>query len=141
MEEKSIKENTERIIKRIEEEAKVLNGDYSKVFVGGFSQGCCMALNSTILAPFKVGGVIGLSGAVFESLLATINSDKDDSRFGDKKKNLSIFVYHGKADQVIPYPHAKESYDLLIASGFQKVEFCDENYLPHSVSPQEILSI
>ena len=52
VDEKSIKENTERIIKRIEEEAKVLNGDYSKIFVGGFSQGCCMALNSAILAPF-----------------------------------------------------------------------------------------
>ncbi len=82
----------------MEEEAKLLNGDYSKIFVGGFSQGCCMALNSAILAPFKVGGVIGLSGAAFESLLATINSDKDGARFGEKKKSLSIFLYHGKAD-------------------------------------------
>lgn len=139
--EESIKENTERIIKRIEEEAKALNGDYSKVFVGGFSQGCCMALNSAILAPFTVGGVIGLSGAAFESLLATINSDKDNSRFGEKKKNLSIFVYHGKADEVITYPHAKESYDLLIASGFQKIQFNDENKLGHSVSPTEIAAI
>ena len=84
-----------------------------------------MALYSAILAPFQVGGVIGLSGAAFDSLLATINSDKDNTRFGEKKKSLSIFVYHGKADQVIAYPHAKESYDLLIASGFQKVEFYD----------------
>ncbi len=82
----------------MEEEAKLLNGDYSKIFVGGFSQGCCMALNSAILAPFKVGGVIGLSGAAFESLLATINSDKDGARFGEKKKSLYIFLYHGKAD-------------------------------------------
>ena len=77
-----------------------------------------MALNSAILAPFNVGGVIGLSGAVFESLLATINSDKENTIFREKKKNLSVFLYHGKADPVITYPHAKESYDLLIATGF-----------------------
>jgi len=93
----------------MEEEAKLLKGDYSKVFLGGFSQGSFMAINSAILAPFKIGGVIALSGGVFPSLQKTINSDHE--RFADKKKSLPFFIYHGMRDQVVIYPHAKESYD------------------------------
>ena len=98
-----------------------------------------MAINSAILAPFKIGGVIALSGGVFPSLQNTINADSD--RFADKKKTLSIFIYHGMRDQVVTYPHAKESYDQLRASGFEKVQFTPEEKLDHSFSLQEIEKI
>ena len=52
VDEKSITESTQRITGVIEEEVKSVGGDYKKVFLGGFSQGCCMAINTAILAPF-----------------------------------------------------------------------------------------
>ena len=70
--EEQINASTQRITSVIEEEAKALGGDFGKVFIGGFSQGCCMSLNTAILAPFRLGGVVGLSGAAFESLLQKI---------------------------------------------------------------------
>jgi len=59
-----------------------------------------MSINVALLSPYRVGGVIGLSGAVFPSLQSTIDNDKD-GRFDDKKTNLPLFIYHGKEDQVI----------------------------------------
>ncbi len=80
-----------------------------------------MSLNTAILAPFRVGGVIGLSGAVFKSLIKTIQTDKE-GRFNDKMQNLPMFIYHGKADEVILYEIAIQSYELLKDAGFSKMD-------------------
>ena len=50
--EKSVRASTERITEVMKEEAKHLNGDYSKIFLGGFSQGAFMAIDAALLAPF-----------------------------------------------------------------------------------------
>jgi predicted esterase len=47
----SIAKSTKRILAVVDEEAKALNLDYSKVFIGGFSQGSCMSFNSAVLCP------------------------------------------------------------------------------------------
>jgi len=70
-----------------------------------------MALNTAILAPFRIGGVVGLSGAAFESLLAKVEAPEIEA---DKKKNLPIFIYHGTSDPVIGFERADESYKKLI---------------------------
>ena len=46
----------------IEEEAQKVQGDYSKIILGGVSQGCSVALQTALTAPYTLGGVIGLSG-------------------------------------------------------------------------------
>jgi phospholipase/carboxylesterase len=68
VDESQIQRSTQRILKVVDSEAKALGNDYTKVFIGGFSQGCCMSLNAGILARERVGGIVGLSGAVFPSL-------------------------------------------------------------------------
>jgi phospholipase/carboxylesterase len=82
----------------VEAEVKLLGSDYKRIFIGGFSQGCCMALNSAILASNMIGGVIGLSGAVFHSLQKMVDEDKAEGIFAEKMENLPIFIYHGKDD-------------------------------------------
>ena len=79
-----------------------------------------MALNAALMAKERVGGVVGLSGEVFVSLQTLIDEDTDNG-FKDKKENLPIFLYHGKADEVINYGYAAKSYEKLKASGFEKV--------------------
>jgi phospholipase/carboxylesterase len=49
-----VKDSEEAILKRI--------------FVGGFSQGCAMSLAYALTGPRLVGGVVGFSGHLFESL-------------------------------------------------------------------------
>ena len=120
--EDQIATSTARVTQVLEEEAKALGGDYSKVFLGGFSQGCLMSLNTAILAPFRVGGVLGLSGAAFESLLQKVREDKE-GRFEDKKKNLNLFIYHGMSDPTINYELADASYKQMKDLGFEKMEY------------------
>ena len=120
--EDQIATSTARVTQVLEEEAKALGGDYSKVFVGGFSQGCLMSINTAILAPFRVGGVLGLSGAAFESLLKKMKEDKE-GRFEDKKKNLSLFLYHGMSDPTLNYELADASYKQMKDLGFDKMEY------------------
>ena len=140
VDESQIAASTERVTKVIEEEAKQLGGNYEKVFVGGFSQGCCMALNVAILAPFRVGGVVGLSGAAFESLTQKIQDDKE-GRFEDKKKNLPLFIYHGLNDPTIMYEHADVTYKKMKDLGFEKMEYHGQKGMGHTVSLQEIRHI
>ena len=120
--EEQINASTSRVTQVLEEEAKALGDDYSKVFVGGFSQGSLMSLNIAILAPFRVGGVLGLSGAAFQTLLRKVKEDKE-GRFEDKKKNLNFFLYHGMNDPTIMYDLADASYKQMKDLGFEKMEY------------------
>ena len=120
--EDQIATSTARVTQVLEEEAKALGGDYSKVFIGGFSQGGLMSINTAILAPFRVGGVVGLSGAAFESLLLKVKDDKE-GRFEDKKKNLPLFLYHGMNDPTIMHHIADSTYKQMKDLGFEKMEY------------------
>jgi len=105
--EEDVIKNSIRIKKTVEEEAKVFKNNYKKVFLGGFSQGCCMALYSALTLEQNVGGVIGLSGVLFPFI-----------ELNEEKKEIPIFLAHGKFDSVIPYQYAEESYKRLHAMKF-----------------------
>jgi len=61
-----VKKNSEYVKKCLDEELAILNGDSSKLFIGGFSQGCAMALHNGLTYKEKLGGIIGLSGYLFD---------------------------------------------------------------------------
>ena len=140
IDENQVQRSTKRVLTVLNEEAAVLGNDYSKVFVGGFSQGCCMAINVALSTDKLVGAVVALSGHVFPQMLDIIEGDKEGT-FEDKKKNLKIFAYHGKEDNVIDEGKAKKTYERLQQAGFEKLTFMNEDFLEHSVSPLEIRKI
>ena len=76
--------SSNRIIKIIKNESKKLNNDFSKIYIGGFSQGACMALYMGLATNFKIGGVIACSGILFHKM--EINEDN---------KDIKIFIGHG----------------------------------------------
>ena len=78
--------------KVIDEEAKLINGKYENIYIGGFSQGGCVSLLVGLTFEHLIGGVIALSSYLFREI-----EIKDD------KKDLNIFVGHGKDDKVITY--------------------------------------
>mmetsp|Transcript_22617 Transcript_22617/g.16035 ORF Transcript_22617/g.16035 Transcript_22617/m.16035 type:complete len:159 (+) Transcript_22617:382-858(+) len=102
-----ILESVQIVTKYIDEEVDKLGGDSAKVFVGGFSQGCAVAL-ATMMHYNKgvLGGCVGLSGMMCADIdMASIDVAQ--------KKTTPVFLYHGKADPMIPCDLAEKTYEQL----------------------------
>ena len=116
--------SSNRIIKIIKNEAKKLKNDFSKIYVGGFSQGACMALYLGLGTSFKLGGVIACSGYLFPQM--EINEDN---------KDLRIFIGHGTDDSVMGYNIAKNSFERIL--GYNNVIFKTYEHMEHTIDNLE----
>ena len=116
-----VKTNMTTIHKEIEEAVKLHNSDYKKVFVGGFSQGCCMALHVALEHEHKLGGVVGYSGFLFPQTDV-------------KQSGLDILLTHGEFDPLIQFEIAKASYQRIL--GLEGVEFHNIKGLGHSLDEE-----
>jgi len=105
-----------RIHKLISKEKSYYNGDTTKIFICGCSQGACMALDAGITYPDKLGGIIGFKGHI-------INSSFDSIKHGVQQ---NIWVCHGKMDKTIGYDLAKKSYDKYKKMGYD-ITFLSQN--------------
>ena len=67
------------MLKLVDEEAKLLGNDPSKVFIGGLSQGCMVSLATFLKykGQKRLGGVIGLSGMQALDYHKYINFEND----------------------------------------------------------------
>ena len=90
-----------RIHKLIDKESLKYNNDTTKIFIAGYSQGCCSALDIGLSYSKKLGGIIGFKGHII------------NYTFKDIKTYQNIWVTHGKKDDTIAYKVAKESYDKI----------------------------
>jgi phospholipase/carboxylesterase len=95
------------------------NGDSSKVYLSGMSQGCCIALDAGLTFPKPLGGIIGFKGAVLRKTLS------------DVKTNQRIWVCHGTLDKTIDYSLATASYRKLKLKGVQVTLFTQK--VNHSI--------
>jgi predicted esterase len=112
--------NVETIIQS-EAEQKEISGDYSKIFLGGFSQGSFMSLFVGLQINENIGGIVGLSGALFPTVKLT-----------EEKKKLPLLLCHGKYDEVIQYEYAIESYKRLDGFNYKLVSFDDGHTVDYS---------
>ena len=76
-----------------------------------------MSLNVALSCEKTLGGVVALSGHIFPSMLELVEAEKDGV-FDEKKQNLRVFAYHGKADDLIDEGKAGKTYEKLKAAGF-----------------------
>jgi predicted esterase len=76
------------IIKIIREEAKLLNNDYSKIFLCGFSQGACLSFHIGLTLDKVLGCIVCMCGIPLS--VSKINENN--------RKNLNIFVVLGGKD-------------------------------------------
>ncbi len=101
----------------------------SRIVVGGFSQGCAMALLTGLRHRDKLAGIVGLSG--YLPLAEQTASERSDAN-----RDTPIFLAHGRFDPMIALPRALASRDALIALG------CDVRWheypMQHSVCLPEI---
>jgi phospholipase/carboxylesterase len=104
----------------------------SRIVVGGFSQGCAMALLTALRAPQRLAGVLGMSG--YLPLAGTTAAERSAANAG-----LPIFLGHGRFDQMIHVERGRETRDALAALGYA-VEW-HEYPMEHNVVPAEVADL
>ncbi len=90
----------------INEEVKLLNGDYSKIFLSGFSQGACLTFHIGLSFEFLLGGIACFCGVPFSYTKIKENN----------KKNLNIFIALGFKDDFFQIKFALEQIKNLIGN-------------------------
>ncbi|KAM3146964.1 hypothetical protein pb186bvf_000680 [Paramecium bursaria] len=97
---KEINDSAQILKKYIDEEAVLVGAE--NVFIGGFSQGCCMSLYVGLSYPKKLAGIIGVAGFLFP-----ITQPSEES------KQTPILLFNGEMDQLINFKMAQESFKAL----------------------------
>ena len=105
------------ITETINKEVKLLNGNYSKIIIGGHSQGACMSLYTGYNEKYLLGGVMALCGIFFEK--ADIVGDKD---------KLNVLLFHGETDEIISFSYHNKTVERI--SKFSGVE---KKYYPNLI--------
>jgi phospholipase/carboxylesterase len=101
----------------------------NRIVVGGFSQGCAMALMVGLRHAEPLAGIVGLSG--YLPLAAKAAAERSSA-----SQATPIFLAHGRHDDVIALPRAQASREALQSLGYT-VDW-HEYPMAHSVCPQEI---
>ena len=89
-----------KIHKLIDKEVLYHNNP-KKVFIGGYSQGCGMALTSGLTYPKEIGGIICFKGIIHKEI------------YLKKIYKQNIWVTNGKKDKTIGYNIANKLYNEL----------------------------
>ncbi len=85
---------------------------YKHIYMLGFSQGACLAMEFMIRQKFSIGGVIAISGFI-----------KNKSSFKESKNILSkdtqILLLHGQKDNTIDAKESTIAFKLFVDLGFK----------------------
>jgi len=83
----------------------------SKIFLIGFSQGACLAIDFALRLPFSIGGIVAIAGFI-----------KFKERFLEEASNESsdtpILLMHGNQDDIIPIKAGETAYNILLERGY-----------------------
>ena len=103
---KEIEDFNNRIQREIKDQYNLI-GDYSKIFLGGFSSSACMALYSMMTCKNLLGGCISFCGFNF-----------DFTPLDEEKKAIPIMAVNGVNDQYVILRHARNSFSNMKKLGF-----------------------
>ncbi|CAD8097978.1 unnamed protein product [Paramecium primaurelia] len=106
---------------------EVVKVQAKNVFIGGFSQGCCMALEVGLSYSQTLGGIIGLSGDLFPTTQLHQIQDK-----------TPLLIIHGKDDQVVPCDFLSRSLERLKIPNRVNYEHIILSNLEHEVNQQVV---
>lgn len=102
------------------------------IVLGGFSQGCAMALFTGLRHARRLAGIVALSG--YLPLPADFAAERSPAN-----AKTPVFLAHGVHDPVVAFARAEHAHGLLQGVG-QPVEW-HSYQIPHSVSPPELADV
>lgn len=114
----------EKIHSIIDEEAQLLGGDYSRVAIGGASQGCCVALDVALTHERTLAGCFASFGHVYSATAA-------HAPYPESRTALRIDAFHGAGDRTIALSLALRGYADLSDGGFGQMAVHVEPGLTH----------
>lgn len=125
-------DNIDRICNIIDKEAKLLNNDYKKIFLGGFSQGSLMTLLIGLSIENKktLGGLVCCSGYL---------SSNTKLRLDEDIKKMPILICQGDKDERITKDFAYKSQQILFNENFN-IEYKTYN-IAHELTWEEYKDI
>ena len=103
-----------------------------QITIGGFSQGCLMAIEAGLRYPHRFAGVAGISGWVFEI-------EKLLKELSPVARQQRILMTHGTADAMVPIARVRPQIPLLKAAGIN-VEW-REFAKDHTIAGEQELSV
>ena len=103
-----------------------------QITVGGFSQGCLMAMEIGLRYPHRFAGVVGISGWVFEV-------EKYPKELSPAACQQRILMTHGISDPLVPIANVRPQIPLLKAAGIN-VEW-REFAKDHTIAGEQELSV
>jgi phospholipase/carboxylesterase len=111
-------------------DAEVARGVPAKhIVLGGFSQGCAIALGAGLRYRERLAGLVAMSG--YMPLADTLAAERSMAN-----ADTPVFQAHGRGDGVIAMPRATATRDQLLALG-QPLEWHDYP-MEHSVCMEEV---
>ena len=92
------------------DDLRAKNFPADQITLGGFSQGCLMAIETGLRYPHKLAGIVGISGWVFEieNLLRDLTP---------VSKTQRLLITHGHFDPILPFAEVKPQIETLQQSG------------------------
>ena len=124
---KQLEESSNRIKNIIKEEAKLLNNDFSRIFVSGFSQGAYLSFYIGLSFEYLLGGIACFCGMPLTKTKIVENN----------RNNLNIFVALGAKDGFVEIDLAKEQMKKLLGKNENMVIKEYKNY-DHQVYEEEL---
>lgn len=104
----------------------------NRIVLGGFSQGCAMALLAGLRYPERLAGLVCMSG--YLPLAGSTAAERHDAN-----ALVPIFMAHGRRDGVIPLDRATAARDALAKLGYS-VQW-HEYPMEHSVCTEEVQAL
>lgn len=114
------------------EDCRAKGFDTSRTFLGGFSQGCLMTLETGLRSPHLFAGLIGISGYVHEPA-ALIRE------LSPAAKQQRLLITHGTQDTLLPIDQVRAQVSQLREAGLQ-LEW-HEFRKAHTIAGEEELSL
>lgn len=118
-------------IDEIIKDVEAHNIPVEKIFIGGFSQGACLASEYVIRNPKKYGGLLVFSGGYIGALHG------DDRQPNGDLQGTPVFIGCSDIDPHIPLQRVKDTSSLLTAMGAQVTEKIYPN-MAHTIVDDEI---
>ena len=124
---KQLEESSNRIKAIINEEAKLLNNDFSRIFVSGFSQGSFLSYYIGLSFEHLLGGIACFCGFPLSKTKIVENN----------RKNLNIFAVFGDKDSFVEIEYSKGQLNKILGKNEHLVMKEYKNY-EHQVYVEEL---